>query len=66
VLSGFRGREALRGMLARLQAKEEVLLLAGACQCPCRSNHADMTIISGRNCWAAEEEQGTELKELGF
>ncbi|MBL8092384.1 MAG: hypothetical protein JNJ43_18770, partial [Anaerolineales bacterium] len=27
VLSGLSGREALRGMLARLQPKEEVLLL---------------------------------------
>ena len=53
VLSGLAGREALRGMMARLQPKEEVLLLGWGSPCRCRSSHADMMIISGRNCSAA-------------
>jgi len=63
VLSGLAGRDALRGMLARLQPKEEVLLLVGASRCRCPSAHAATTTRSGRSC-SAEEEQGDGLKDL--
>jgi hypothetical protein len=51
VLSGLPGRSALRGMLSKLQAKEEALLLGWAC--PCRYQSApDATMISsGRYFW---------------
>jgi len=41
VLSGLSGRESLRGMLARLQPKEEVLLLGWGVPLPVRSRRYD-------------------------
>jgi hypothetical protein len=68
VLSGLSGRDALRGMLARLQPKEEVLLLGWGVPMP-------LPVKSRRyddNFWKellGEEKKRTEaqnLKELGF
>ena len=67
VLSGLSGRDALRGMLARLQPKEEVLLLGWGVPMPLpvRSRRYDDAFwkelgVGGRK----SEAQG--MKELGF
>jgi hypothetical protein len=66
VLSGLAGREALRGMLARLQAKEEVLLLGWGVPMPLpiRSRRYDdqfwKEIQGGRKA------KGQGIKDLGF
>ncbi len=67
VLSGLSGREALRGMLARLQPKEEVLLLGWGVPMPLpvRSRRYDDAFwkdLLGGNKRSKEE----NLKELGF
>ena len=69
VLSGLAGREALRGMLARLQPKEEVLLLGWGVPMPLpvRSRRYDDRFwreLSGKD----EEKRSVEknLSELGF
>ncbi len=68
VLSGLSGRESLRGMLARLQPKEEVLLLGWGVPMPlpvCSRRYDD-------NFWkelrGADGKKGEEqlLKELGY
>ena len=55
VLSGLSGRDALRGMLARLQPKEEVLLLGWGLPMPlpARRGHAGMMMRFGRSCLEA-------------
>jgi uncharacterized protein len=71
VLSGLAGREALRGMLARLQPKEEVLLLGWGVPMPLpvRSRRYDEEFwrelfgASGGNHKRSKEQN---LKELGF
>ncbi len=67
VLSGLAGREALRGMLARLQPKEEVLLLGWGVPMPLpvRSRRYDETFYKemGPTARRSREEN---LKELGF
>jgi len=67
VLSGLAVRDALPRML-RLQPKEEVLLLAGACMpLPCAP--AATTSASGMSCWAAQRckaQREDILGELGF
>jgi hypothetical protein len=69
VLSGLAGREALRGMLARLQPKEEVLLLGWGVPMPLpissRRYDADFwqELLGGPAGIRGEEEI---LKELGF
>ncbi len=70
VLSGLAGREALRGMLSRLQPKEEVLLLGWGMPMPLpvRSRRYD------DNFWrelqgaavANKKDESQILKELGF
>jgi DNA helicase HerA-like ATPase len=66
VLSGLAGRESLRGMLARLQPKEEVLLLGWGVPMPLpvRSRRYD------ENFWkellGAKKDGAQALKELGF
>lgn len=66
VLSGLAGREALRGMLARLQPKEEVLLLGWGVPMPLpvRSRRYDekfwKELLGGR------KSEAQSLKELGF
>lgn len=68
VLSGLSGRESLRGMLARLQPKEEVLLLGWGVPMP-------LPVRSRRyndNFWRdllgnkGKKGEGEILKELGF
>ena len=66
VLSGLSGRDALRGMLARLQPKEEVLLLGWGVPMPLpvRSRRYDETFwkeLLGKGRSAAES-----MKDLGF
>jgi DNA helicase HerA-like ATPase len=70
VLSGLAGREALRGMLARLQPKEEVLLLGWGVPMPLpvRSRRYDdefwKDLLGPRDGGKRTREQN--LKELGF
>jgi DNA helicase HerA-like ATPase len=69
VLSGLAGREALRGMLARLQPKEEVLLLGWGVPMPLpvrsrRYNQKFWEEIKGKK--AAPRREADILKELGF
>jgi hypothetical protein len=70
VLSGLAGREALRGMLARLQPKEEVLLLGWGVPMPLpvRSRRYDERFwdeLLGKSLPAGRSEK-TILTELGF
>ena len=70
VLSGLSGREALRGMLARLQPKEEVLLLGWGVPMPLpvrsrRYNDAFWTELLGQKRSVTFDE-AQALKELGF
>jgi DNA helicase HerA-like ATPase len=69
VLSGLAGRDALRGMLARLQPKEEVLLLGWGVPMPLpvRSRRYDEKFwqeLLGKSGGRRSVEQN--LKELGF
>ena len=69
VLSGLAGREALRGMLARLQPKEEVLLLGWGVPMPLpvKSRRYDNEFwkdLLGRDLGKKNEAQ--LLKDLGF
>jgi DNA helicase HerA-like ATPase len=69
VLSGLAGREALRGMLARLQPKEEVLLLGWGVPMPLpvKSRRYDDEFwkeLLGPAGGKRSKEQN--LKELGF
>jgi energy-coupling factor transporter ATP-binding protein EcfA2 len=69
VLSGLAGREALRGMLARLQPKEEVLLLGWGVPMPIlvRSRRYDDAFwkeLLGKSSGPHSVEQN--LKEMGF
>lgn len=69
VLSGLAGREALRGMLARLQPKEEVLLLGWGVPMPLpvRSRRYDAGFWDELLGKANAKQSETEiLKELGF
>jgi len=69
VLSGLAGRDALRGMLARLQPKEEVLLLGWGVPMPIpvRSRRYDerfwQELLIGK---ASSRVESDILKELGF
>jgi hypothetical protein len=68
VLSGLSGRDALRGMLARLQPKEEVLLLGWGVPMPLpvKSRRYDdafwKSLLKGDSRRSKEE----NIKELGF
>ena len=69
VLSGLAGREALRGMLAHLQPKEEVLLLGWGMPMPLpvRSRRYDKKFLQelqGENIGEREEED--IIEELGY
>jgi DNA helicase HerA-like ATPase len=72
VLSGLAGREALRGMLARLQPKEEVLLLGWGVPMPLpvRSRRYDEKFwaeLSGKaGSRSAQHDEKQILSELGF
>ncbi len=66
VLSGLAGREALRGMLARLQPKEEVLLLGWGVPMPLpvRSRRYDEKFW--KELLGSKRSQAESMKELGF
>jgi DNA helicase HerA-like ATPase len=69
VLSGLAGRDALRGMLARLQPKEEVLLLGWGVPMPLpvRSRRYDATFweeLLGKN--KGRMTTAEAIKDLGF
>ncbi len=69
VLSGLAGREALRGMLARLQQKEEVLLLGWGVlmPLPVKSRRYDQRFweeLTGKKSTGFDEARA--LQELGF
>ena len=69
VLSGLAGREALRGMLARLQPKEEVILLGWGVPMPLivrsrRYDHHFWEDLLGKP--AGRRDIKTSLEELGF
>jgi len=68
VLSGLAGREALRGMLARLQPKEEVLLLGWgvAMPLPVKSRRYDDQFWDELLGSAAKRSLAQNLKELGY
>ena len=68
VLSGLAGREALRGMLARLQPKEEVLLLGWGVPMPLpvRSRRYDEKFWKELLGEKAKRSREQNLKELGF
>ena len=69
VLSGLAGREALRGMLARLQPKEEVLLLGWGVPMPLpvRSRRYDDRFWADLlGSTSVPRGEGQILKELGF
>ena len=65
-LSGLAGREALRGMLARLQPKEEVLLLGWGVPMPLpvRSRRYDEAFW--KELLGGKKSQAESMKELGF
>jgi hypothetical protein len=68
VLSGLAGREALRGMLARLQPKEEVLLLGWGVPMPLpvRSRRYDAAFWEDLTGKKGPQDESAILKELGF
>jgi uncharacterized protein len=71
VLSGLAGREALRGMLARLQPKEEVLLLGWGVPMPLpvKSRRYDEHFweeLRGKRGKKKKRGEAETLKELGF
>ncbi|MBL8077800.1 MAG: ATP-binding protein [Anaerolineales bacterium] len=68
VLSGLSGRDALRGMLARLQPKEEVLLLGWGVPMPLpvRSRRYDEAFWKELLGGSGKKSEAQNLKELGF
>ena len=68
VLSGLAGRDALRGMLARLQPKEEVLLLGWGVPMPIlvRSRRYDQKFWDELQPKSSSRSVDQNLKELGF
>ena len=68
VLSGLAGREALRGMLARLQPKEEVLLLGWGVPMPLpvRSRRYDEAFWKELLSDKEKRSEGQNMKDLGF
>ncbi|HCR70702.1 MAG TPA: hypothetical protein DIW23_04595 [Anaerolineae bacterium] len=66
VLSGLSGREALRGMLARLQPKEEVLLLGWGVPMPLPVKSRRYDESFWKEMGKGKKGQAQNLKELGF
>jgi hypothetical protein len=66
VLSGLSGREALRGMLARLQPKEEVLLLGWGVPMPLPVKSRRYDDQFWKELMAPKRDREQNLKELGF
>jgi hypothetical protein len=68
VLSGLSGRDSLRGMLARLQPKEEVLLLGWGVPMPLpvRSRRYDDTFWKELFGAGGKKDEAQIMKELGY
>ena len=68
VLSGLSGRESLRGMLARLQPKEEVLLLGWGVPMPLpiRSRRYDDNFWKELTGMSGKKDEAQIMKELGY
>ena len=68
VLSGLSGRESLRGMLARLQPKEEVLLLGWGVPMPLpvRSRRYDDNFWKDLTGMSGKKDEAQIIKELGY
>ena len=68
VLSGLSGRESLRGMLARLQPKEEVLLLGWGVPMPLpvRSRRYDDNFWKELTGVSVKKDESQIMKELGY
>jgi len=68
VLSGLSGRESLRGMLARLQPKEEVLLLGWGVPMPLpvRSRRYDDKFWKQLLGVSGKKSEAQHMKELGY
>ncbi|MEK6752501.1 MAG: ATP-binding protein [Chloroflexota bacterium] len=68
VLSGLSGRDALRGMLARLQPKEEVLLLGWGVPMPLpvKSRRYDDAFWKELLGSGGKKSEAQNMKELGF
>ena len=66
VLSGLAGREALRGMLARLQPKEEVLLLGWGVPMPLPVKSRRYDEAFWKELLGATKSKKDGLKDLGF
>jgi hypothetical protein len=68
VLSGLSGRESLRGMLARLQPKEEVLLLGWGVPMPLpvRSRRYDDNFWRELTGVSGKKDEAQIMKELGY
>ncbi|HEY5983923.1 MAG TPA: ATP-binding protein [Anaerolineales bacterium] len=66
VLSGLAGREALRGMLARLQPKEEVLLLGWGVPMPLPVRSRRYDDAFWKDLLGTKKGSGQGLKDLGF
>ncbi len=71
VLSGLAGRDALRGMLARLQPKEEVMLMGWGVPMPLpvrsrRYNAAFWEELLGKKSGGGKKTEEERKKELGF
>jgi hypothetical protein len=68
VLSGLSGRDSLRGMLARLQPKEEVLLLGWGVPMPLpvRSRRYDDNFWKELFGAGGKRSEAQNLKDLGF
>jgi len=66
VLSGLAGREALRGMLARLQPKAEVLLLGWGVPMPLPVRSRRYDDAFWKELLGSKRGKGDGLKDLGF
>ncbi len=66
VLSGLSGREFLRGMLARLQPKEEVLLLGWGVPMPLPVKSRRYDDAFWKEMSGGRKSREENLKELGF
>lgn len=66
VLAGLSGREALRGMLARLQPKEEVLLLGWGVPMPLPVKSRRYDEAFWKELLGGKKSREQNLKELGF
>jgi DNA helicase HerA-like ATPase len=66
VLSGLSGRDALRGMLARLQPKEEVLLLGWGVPMPLPVQSRRYDAKFWEELLGAKRSREQNMKELGF